>query len=88
MVDSLVHFEKSLGQGTRLLPIAGVEGGLAAARLVGVELHIGAVTPEDADGALSNLGIELIDDTGDEEGDALGGRLTQRGNGLIGRPAN
>ena len=56
MVDSLIHIEETLGQGARLLPVAGVEGGLAAARLVGVELYVDAVTSQDANGALSDLG--------------------------------
>ena len=72
MVDTLIHIEETLCQGARLLPVAGVEGWLAAARLLGVELYVDAVTSQDANGALSDLGIELVDDAGDEQGDALG----------------
>ena len=42
---------------------------------------------EDADGALSDLGEELVDNAGDEEGNVLGGRLTHRETCLIGRTA-
>ena len=84
MVDSLIHIEEPLGQGARLFPVAGIEGGLAAARLIGVELYVDAVPSEDANGALSDLREELVDDAGDEQGDALGGRLTHGDTCLIG----
>ena len=76
VVDILVHIEEPLRKGPRLFPIARIEGGLSAACLVGVEVHVDAVTTEDANCALSDLGEELVDDTGNEERDVLGGSLT------------
>ena len=86
IVYTLVHIEEPLRQRPRLLPVAGIEGGLAAARLLGIEVHVNPMTAKDTNRALPDLGEELVYDAGDEERNALGGRLTHRGTCLIGGP--
>ena len=49
-----------------LVPVTGVEGGLAAAGLAGVEVDLCTKVFQQPDGRQSNLRIKLIDQTGDE----------------------
>ena len=54
------------------VPLAGVEGGLAAARLLRAELDLVAEPLQHPDRGHADLGGQLVDETRDEEGDAHG----------------
>ena len=55
-------------QGPGVRPEARIEGRLATAGLVLRKVEVDSETPEDSDGALPDLRVELVDDAGDEEG--------------------
>ena len=55
------------GQASGLVGEPGVVEGLAAAGLVGGEVHRDSATPEGAHHADAHFGVELVDDAGDEK---------------------
>lgn len=56
--------------GARFRAIARVEGNLPAARLRVVEADFDTQTPQRCDHRFANVGIELVDQTGDEQGNS------------------
>ena len=64
--------EEAAGQFAGFVAIAGVEGGLTAAGLLFGEDDLDAVLFEELAGGDADAGVEHVDHTGDEEGDAFG----------------
>ena len=62
------RIELSSGNVAGIIHVAAVECGLPAARLLGREIHIAAIAAQQSNGADSHGWVELIDETGDEEG--------------------
>ena len=62
--------EKSTREGLGVVPITGVERGLAAAGLGRVECHLGAQSAEHAERCYARLREEVVDDASDEQLDA------------------
>ena len=61
------NLDEALRQSPRLRAVAGVEGGLAAARLPLVEDDLAARAPQDLDRARADRRPQLVNQTGDEE---------------------
>ena len=68
--------EETSRQGLCVAPETRVERGLTTARLAPGEIQVHAQSPEHPDDALPHIGIELVDDAGDEKGRLDGRGLT------------
>ena len=64
--------EEAAGEFAGFVTVAGVEGGLTAAGLLFGEDYLDVVLFEELAGGDTDAGVEHVDHTGDEEGDAFG----------------
>jgi hypothetical protein len=61
---------ESFRHGPRIIPVAGIESGLAAAGLLGGKIQIVAYAAKDPNQVEADLGNHLVNETRNEKGDA------------------